>query len=146
MVAVAIPSLLSLTVTSLTHRSSVGLRENLFSFSLTSAGSFLLAFLDSISPLNTATDCAFDLDFPCINMFTLCESPWTLSSPRATLLKSEIGREGERAHSLDPVSSPVLIPPKSFPATFNLPEESYKLQMHSWGIGLGQEEENDPSL
>lgn len=132
MVAVVIPSLLSLTAT---------LRENLFPFSLTSAGSVPLAFLDSISPLNTTTDCAFDLDFRCINMFTLCENPWTLSSPQPTLLNSEAG---ERAHSLDPISTPALNPPKSFPATSNLPEEFYKLQMHSEGTGLGQEEENDP--
>lgn len=66
---------------------------NLFPFLLTSAGNFLLAFLDSISVLNTATNFAFDLDFTYIHVLALCDNPWTLSSPPATLIRSETGRE-----------------------------------------------------
>lgn len=76
--------------------------------------------------------CYFNLDFTWIFVFTLWDSPGTLSSPWAIRIKSEVGRKLKSR-----ISSPVLIPLKSFPATSNLTEESYKLQMHSWSICYG---------
>lgn len=68
-------------------------RQNILPFLLTSAGNFLLVFLDSISVLNITTNFAFDLDFTYIHVFVLCDNPWTLSSPLATLIRNETGRE-----------------------------------------------------
>jgi len=58
-----------------------------------------------------------------------------------------LGKESgwERIHRL-PSLSPVLIPPKSIPATSNLTEESYKLQMRLKGTCVGQGRGTDPSL
>lgn len=46
-------------------------------------------------------------------------------------------RLGENSQSQ--ISSSAFILPQSFPATSNMTEESYKLQMHLWGTCLGQE-------
>lgn len=133
--------LLSLMVKALTQCPLPPLRQKSFSFFTHICWKLLLAFLDSVSPLNAATDFALDLGFICMYVFILCDSPWPCSSPGAALIRSEVGRELSLRSRLLLWSLP-----KPFPVTSNRPEESYKLQTHSRGTCLGQEKGNDPSL
>lgn len=60
-------------------------------------------------------------------------SPWTLSSPGPLWSGGSLGNSSQSQ-----IVSPALILATSFPATSNLPEEPYKLQMLSEGTCWGR--------
>lgn len=140
MVAVLILSL-SLTLMSHIHCSSVGLptaTSETKSFSFFHSHLLATSCWPFLTPyLNAAIDFAFDLGFTCMHMFTLCDSSWTLSSPWATLMRSEIRRELTVSDLISCFESSSF-----FPATSNMTEESYKLQTllgHLLGAGKGKQ-------
>lgn len=90
--------------------------------------------------LSDADGFEFQLNFKCVQVLAL------IFSGLIALHEPLSGERGwERIHRLAS-SSPALIPPTSIPATSNLTEESYKLQMHSKGtcVGAGQRNRSFP--